>query len=79
MHRRLTPYFLAVRDCINAEDPYDLRESGVPDDEYDEYVDRLVKWREPVTPERVLEALGDIPQEQAERLAAAIERVRPQG
>lgn len=77
MPRDLTPYFLAVRDLVSAEDPYDLRESGVPDDEYDQYVERLVKWREPVTPERVLQSLGDIPREQAERLAAAMEQARP--
>lgn len=48
-------YFLAVRAVVNEVDPVGLIEMGAPDDEYDSEVEDLIKWREPVTADRVAE------------------------
>lgn len=77
MERSLTPYFLAVRELVNAADHYDLLSLGAPVDEYDSQVGLLVKWRDPVTTAQVQAAFADMAAEQAGRLAAAIEAVRP--
>jgi hypothetical protein len=48
-------YFLAARAVVNEVDPVGLIDMGAPDDEYDSEVEDLIKWREPVTAERVAE------------------------
>jgi hypothetical protein len=48
-------YFLAARSVVNEVDPIGLIGMGAPADEYDPEIEDLIKWREPVTPERVAE------------------------
>lgn len=48
-------YFLAARTVVNEVDPIGLINIGAPDDEYDPEVEDLIRWREPLTPERVAE------------------------
>jgi hypothetical protein len=50
-------YHLAVRAIFNAVGPLGLIAMGAPEDEYDDIVDELIKWREPVTAEQVSRAL----------------------
>ena len=74
-------YFLQVRRIVNEVDPDDLAPGEVtPEDEYDSEIEELLKWREPVTVDRVFAAFGDIPLEQAKAIAArvaALEQANP--
>ena len=71
-------YFLQVRRIINEVDPDGLIPGHVaPEDEYDSEIEKLLKWREPVTADRVLRAFGDIPLEQAESIAARVAALGP--
>ncbi len=53
-----------------------IRDYGAPDDEYEAYISELLKWRVPVTAERVIEVLGPIDEAMARTLATGIERIR---
>ena len=48
-----SPYFLAAREVVNEVDPVGLIGMGCPEDEYDPEIEDLIKWREPVTADRV--------------------------
>jgi hypothetical protein len=50
-------YHLAVRAILNAVDPLRLIAMDAPEDEYDNIVHELIKWRKPVTAEQVSRAL----------------------
>lgn len=50
-----SPLFLAARAVVSAEDPVGLLALDAPEDEYDPEVRDLVKWRGPVTSERVID------------------------
>ncbi len=54
-HEAVPSHFLAARAVVNEADPVGLMAMGSPDDESDPEVEDLIKWREPVTPERVAE------------------------
>jgi len=77
-------YFLAVRAVINNEDPVGLIAMGAPDDEYDPEIEDLITWREPVSPEAVVEVFlrwfgseaGDLTDEAAARIASGINDAR---
>lgn len=49
-----TPYFLAARAVVNAEDPVGLLAIDAPADEYDPEVMDLVRWRASLTPADVV-------------------------
>jgi hypothetical protein len=53
-----------------------IREYGAPDDEYESYISRLLKWRTRVTVDQVMEVLGPIDSHVAEQLVEGIARVR---
>lgn len=77
-------YFLAARAVVNEVDPVGLIDMGSPDDEYDAEVANLIKWREPVTPERVAEVFirwfgaesGKITPDDAARISHGINAAR---
>jgi hypothetical protein len=77
-------YFLAARTVVNEVDPVGLIDLGSPDDEYDPEVEDLIKWREPVTPERVAEVFirwfgpetGKITPDDAARISHGINAAR---
>ncbi len=77
-------YFLAARTVVNEVDPVGLIDMGSPDDEYDPEVEDLIKWREPVTPERVAEVFirwfgpetGKITPDDAARISHGINAAR---
>jgi len=75
----LSAYFLAARAVVNREDPVGLLSMGAPEDEYDPEVKDLVRWRKPVTAERVgavfLQWFGEsgaMPSDVAARIADGI-------
>lgn len=73
----MSAYVDAVRALVIAEDPWGyIRDMGAPDDEYDDCVMALTKWREPVGVEQVRAAFGDISDAVAARLASGIEALR---
>lgn len=49
---------MAARAVVNAEDPIGLLGVDAPEDEYDPEVMDLVKWREKLTPERIVDVFG---------------------
>lgn len=77
-------YFLAARAVVNEVDPVGLIAMGSPDDEYDAEVEDLIKWREPVTPERVAEVFirwfgresGEMTPEDSARISRGINDAR---
>lgn len=77
-------YFLASRAVVNEVDPVGLIGIGAPDDEYDPEVKYLIKWREPVTAERVAEVFirwfgpesGAMTASDASRIAEGIDDAR---
>jgi len=79
-----SPYFLAVRAVVNEVDPIGLVAIDCPEDEYDPEVEDLIKWREPVTPDRVAEVFirwfgpesGHMASEKAARIAAGVNAAR---
>ena len=80
-----SPYFLAVRALVNAEDPVRLIALDCPEDEYDAEIEDLVKWRTEVTAEQVAEVFlrwfgedGAMPEDMASRIASGINEARAQ-
>lgn len=77
-------YLLAARAAVSEVDPIGLLACGCPDDEYDPEVEDLIKWREPVTPERVAEVFvrwfgpedGRMTPDEAGRIAQGINAAR---
>lgn len=53
-----------------------IRDHGAPDDEYEQYISELLKWRTLITTDRAIEVLGDIDQASAERLATGMNQIR---
>lgn len=70
----------------NEVDPVGLIEMGCPEDEYDPEIQDLIRWREPVTPDRVLEVFlrwfgaetGTMLRTEAMRIADGINEARVQ-
>ena len=77
-------YFRAVREVVNREDPVGLIGLGSPEDEYDAEIKDLIKWRDPVTADRVADVFlkwfgdetGRMPADMAARIADGINRAR---
>ncbi len=77
-------YFLAARAVVNEVDPIGLIRMDCPEDEYDAEVEDLIKWRQPVTAERVAEVFiqwfgrenGAMALDDAERIATGINAAR---
>lgn len=60
--------------------PWDLAPGLIArGDEYNDYVERIVRWREPVTPEPYASGTRRPTGPQAGRLAGAMEAIRPRG
>jgi hypothetical protein len=53
-----------------------IRDYGAPDDEYESYISTLLKRRTPVTVDQVIELLGPIDSQVAQRLVTGIARIR---
>lgn len=53
-----------------------IRDYGAPDDEYDSYISRLLRWRTTVTVDQVFEVFGPIDAVAAQRLTEGIARIR---
>jgi hypothetical protein len=53
-----------------------IRDYGAPEDEYESYVSRLLKWRAAVTVDQVVEVLGPIDSQVAQQLLEEIARIR---
>jgi hypothetical protein len=76
-------YFLAAR-AVNEVDPVGLIDIGCPEDEYDPEVEDLIKWRDPVSAERVADVFlrwfgpesGAMSSSDAARIAAGINSAR---
>ncbi len=78
-----SPWFLAARAVVNAEDPIGLLGMDAPEDEYDPEGMDLVKWRERLTPDRVVDVFlrwfGEeyrLPTDMAVRIAEGINAAR---
>lgn len=78
-----SPFFLAVREVVNAEDPVGLIALDCPDDEYDPEIEDLIKWRTEVSAAKVSEVFlrwfgedGAMPHDMAERIAEGINEAR---
>jgi hypothetical protein len=57
-------------------DPWGLVAAGAPDDEYEDEISALLKWRTPVTAVEIHRVLGDIDEDLAERLEIGVARIR---
>ena len=78
-----SPFFLAARAVVNAEDPVGLLGMDAPADEYDSEVMGLVKWRTSLTADDVVAVFvrwfgADyrLPEDMARRIADGINEAR---